>query len=85
MLFELPKSSETITERIHKIVKLKASVKIPWLQAIPQMHLDSEKVLLKILNEIDKKGGEGLMLHQADSLYHSNRSDDLRKTETMAG
>jgi len=66
MLFELPESSGTFTERIHKMVKLTASVKIPWLQAIPQIHLDSEEALLKMLDEIVKKGGEGLMLHRAD-------------------
>ena len=43
------------------------------------MHLDSEEALLKMLDEIVKKGGEGLMLHRADSLYHSGRSDDLLK------
>ena len=79
MLFELPESSGTFTERIHKMVKLTASVKIPWLQAIPQIHLDSEEALLKMLDEIVKKGGEGLMLHRADSMYHSGRSDDLLK------
>ena len=79
MLFELPESSGTFTERIHKMVKLTASVKIPWLQAIPQIHLDSEEALLKMLDEIVKKGGEGLMLHRAESMYHSGKSGDLRK------
>jgi len=79
MLFELPESSGTFTERIQKMVELTASVNIPWLQAIPQIHLDSEEALLKMLDEIVKKGGEGLMLHRADSLYHSGRSDDLLK------
>ena len=79
MLFELPESSGTFTERIQKMVKLTASVKSPWLQAIPQIHLDSEEALLKMLDEIVKKDGEGLMLHRADSLYHSGRSDDLLK------
>ena len=32
-----------------------------------------------MLDEIVTKGGEGLMLHRADSLYHSGRSDDLLK------
>ena len=79
MLFDIPESSATFTERIHKMVKLSASVKIPWLQAIPQIHLYSEKALLKMLDEIVKKGGEGLMLLRADSLFHSGRSDDPLK------
>ena len=32
-----------------------------------------------MLDDIVKKGAEGLMLHRADSLYHSARSDDLLK------
>ena len=32
-----------------------------------------------MLDEIVTKGGEGLMLHRAGSLYHSGRSDDLLK------
>jgi DNA ligase-1 len=32
-----------------------------------------------MLDEIVTKGGEGLMLHRADSLYHSGRSNDLLK------
>ena len=79
MLFEIPESSGNFTERIQKMVKLTTSVKIPWLQAIPQIHIDSEGALLKMLDEIVKKVGEGLMLHLPDSLYHSVRSDDLLK------
>ncbi|MDP6133040.1 MAG: hypothetical protein QF856_00400 [Candidatus Marinimicrobia bacterium] len=50
MLFELPESSGTFSERVQKMV-----------------------------DDIVKKGAEGLMLHRADSLYHSGRSDDLLK------
>ena len=32
-----------------------------------------------MFDDIVKKGAEGLMLHRADSLYHSGRSDDLLK------
>ena len=32
-----------------------------------------------MLDEIVTKGGEGLMLHRANSFYHSGRSDNLLK------
>ena len=32
-----------------------------------------------MFDDIVKKGAEGLMLHRADLLYHSGRSDDLLK------
>ena len=41
--------------------------------------MNSEDSLLNILDEIVTKGGEWLMLHRADSLYHSGRSDDSLK------
>ncbi|MED5572190.1 MAG: DNA ligase, partial [SAR324 cluster bacterium] len=79
MLFELPEHQGTFTRRVRKIVKLTEALKISWLQPIPQIRLNSEDALLNMLDEIVTKGGEGLMLHRADSLYHSGRSDDLLK------
>ena len=79
MLFELPESSGTFSERVQKMQKLTASAKIQWLQTIPQIRLDSEEALLKMLDDFVKKGAEGLMLHRADSHYHSGRSNDLLK------
>ena len=79
MLFELPKHPGTFTQRVRKMVKLTETLKISWLQPIPQIRLNSENALLNMLDEIVTKGGEGLMLHQADSLYHSGRSNDLLK------
>ena len=79
MLFELPEHLGTFTRRVRKMVKLTETLKISWLQPIPQIRLNSEDALLNMLDEIVTKGGEGLMLHRADSLYHSGRSDDLLK------
>ena len=79
MLFELPENAGTFSERVEKMVKLTTSANLPWLQTIPQIRLNSETELLKMLDDIVKKGGEGLMLHRADSLYHSGRSGDLLK------
>ena len=79
MLFELPEHPGTFTRRVRKMVKLTETLKISWLQPIPQIRLNSENALLNMLDEIVTKGGEGLMLHRADSLYHSGRSDDLLK------
>ena len=38
---------------------------------------------MKQLNDIVKNGGEGLMLHRADSLYKSARNNDLLKLKTF--
>ena len=79
MLFELPENPGTFTRRVRKIVKLTETLKISWLQPISQIRLNSEDPLLNMLDGIVKKGVEGLMLHRADSLFHSGRSDDFLK------
>ena len=79
MLFQLPEDPGTFTRRIRKMVKLTKTLKISSLHPIPQIRLNSEDSLLNMLDEIVTKGGEWLMLHRADSLYHSGRSDDLLK------
>ena len=58
MLFELPESSGTFSERVQKMLKLTASAKIPWLQTIPQIRLDSEEALLKMLDDYVNKDAE---------------------------
>ena len=79
MLFELPEHPGTFTRRVCKMVKLTETLKISWLHLILQIRLNSEDALLKMLDEIVTKGGEGLMLHRANSFYHSGRSDNLLK------
>ena len=71
MLFEHSEHQGTYTRRVRKMVKLTETLKISWLRHILQISLNSEDALLNILDEIVTKGGEGLMLHHANSLYHS--------------
>ena len=41
MLFELPEHPGTFTRRVRKMVKLTETLKISWLQPIPQIRLNS--------------------------------------------
>ena len=77
MLFELPEHPGTFTLRVRKMMKLAKALIIFWLHPIPQIRLNSEDALLNMPDEFVTKGGEWLILHCADSLYHSGRSDDL--------
>ena len=51
----------------------------PTLQAAPQRRLAHESQLQAWLAEVVRGGGEGLMLHKADALWQSGRSDNLLK------
>lgn len=52
---------------------------VPWLQAIGQSPVVDRSSLQKRMQEVVKAGGEGLMLHRADALYETGRSDTLLK------
>ena len=81
MLFELPDSTGNFSERVNAMESLVDSLNIPHLKVIKQYHLHNHKALMIKLDEITAQGGEGLMLHRANALYHSGRSDDLLKVK----
>ena len=49
------------------------------MQAVGQNKVASAAELQQILAQVVQAGGEGLMLHRADALYESGRSDTLLK------
>jgi DNA ligase-1 len=79
MIFELPEAPGTFTERIAALRSIIATSSLPNLQAVPQFRIGDRKMLKRRLTDIVAAGGEGLMLHRADALYHGGRSDDLLK------
>lgn len=79
MIFELPGAPGTFTDRIVALRSIIATSSLPNLQAVPQFRIGDRKLLKRRLTEIVAVGGEGLMLHRADALYHGGRSDDLLK------
>jgi DNA ligase-1 len=79
LVFELPQAPGTFRERARVLEKLVAASGVPWLQSVEQFELASRAALAQQLDEILKVGGEGLMLHRADALYVTGRSDVLLK------
>ncbi|MDD2658101.1 MAG: DNA ligase [Methylococcales bacterium] len=78
MVFDLPAQGDTFTKRIEAMRQLK---KTPYLDVIEQFRLASNKALMDKLDETSRQGGEGLMLHRQNALYHSGHSDDLLKVK----
>ncbi|OYY93475.1 MAG: DNA ligase [Hydrogenophilales bacterium 28-61-23] len=79
MLFELPAAPGTFSQRIEQMQAIVAKAQIPWLQAIEQFRVRDREELQQRLSNVLKQRGEGLMLHRADALYATGRSDDLLK------
>jgi DNA ligase-1 len=50
-----------------------------FLQAVEQSPASTEADLMQRLSSITEAGGEGLVLHRAEGLYRSGRSNDLLK------
>ena len=83
MIFELPNEKGTFTERVAKINSIVNAAALPHLRAVQHYKIENKPELLQAkLEEIITSGGEGLMLHRADALYHSGRSNDLLKVKS---
>ncbi|WP_153147548.1 DNA ligase [Dechloromonas sp. H13] len=79
MIFELPGAAGTFSERAEAMRQIVRLAKVPWLREIEQFPVVDRNSLQKRLKEVVKAGGEGLMLHRADALYETGRSDTLLK------
>lgn len=79
MLFELPDATGTFSERIEAMARLVAGAGLPHLAMVEQFRVGDAADLERRLAEVVGAGGEGLMLHRADALYRTGRSDDMLK------
>lgn len=79
LIFELPGGEGSFRERAERIERLVAQAGVPWLAAVRQEPVTDRASLQARLAAVLKAGGEGLMLHRADAIYESGRSDTLLK------
>ena len=81
-VFELPGAAGDFTRRLERLERIVAAVNSPYLKLIPHQRLKDQAALQGKLDEVVAGGGEGLMLHRADSLYHTGRGAALLKLKT---
>jgi DNA ligase-1 len=79
LIFELPGAAGDFTSRVSQMQGIVAEAGVPWLQAVEQTRGTHRAALMKQLNAVMRAGGEGLMLHRANALYITGRSDALLK------
>lgn len=82
-IFELPNAPGTFETRAKRIVEVVKQANLPHLKAVHQFRLKDEAALKLRLKQVVNNGGEGLMLHRADALYTTGRSDDLLKLKPL--
>jgi len=78
MVFDLPAHGGPFSGRVEAMRQL---ANTPHLGVIEQFRVDSNKTLMQKLDDIAGQGGEGLMMHRQNAIYHSGRSDDLLKVK----
>lgn len=83
MVFELPGAPGTFEQRAVRIREVVAQEGWPQLLAVEQFRVASRSALQEKLAEVVRSGGEGLMLHRADALYETGRSDALLKLKPL--
>ncbi|MEQ1488789.1 MAG: DNA ligase [Methylotenera sp.] len=83
LVFELPNAAGTFEARAKRIVEIVKKANIVHLKAVTQFRVNNEAALNKRLKQVVAQGGEGLMLHRADALYVTGRSDALLKLKLI--
>jgi DNA ligase 1 len=87
MIFELPQSENsppiTFSERMTLIKSIVERTNFSQLKAVDQYRVKDRVELKRKLDAVVKAGGEGLMLHLADSPYVTGRSDVLLKLKPL--
>ena len=81
-VFELPGAAGDFSQRLARLERIVAAVNSPYLKLIPQQRFANQAALQEKLDEVVAGGGEGLMLHRADSLYETGRGNALLKLKT---
>lgn len=78
MVFDLPQDARPFDARLATLNAMAPEL-APVAHIVPQLRIGNRDKLLDELHRVVALGGEGLMLHRADSLYRGERTDDLLK------
>jgi DNA ligase-1 len=80
--FQMKRSEKTFLQRqdeLHKIIGTKLR---PYFEIAPQTKLDNAEQLLKLHEEADRKGWEGVMIRK-NTIYEGKRTKNLLKVKTF--
>ena len=79
MVFDLPAAPGPFAARVARMRELIDAEGTPWLRMVAQSRVADARALDVRLARVTAAGGEGLVLHRADALYHPGRSAKLLK------
>ena len=81
MVFDIPDSAVTFSQRIQRMQSVISELNIPWLKMVKQWKVKTHAELMTQLKDITDARAEGLMLHRGASFYKGKRSGDLLKVK----
>lgn len=81
MIFDVPDIKEPFNKRIEQIENIVAKINRNAVKATKHYLLKNRNHMKEIYNDIVSKGGEGIMLRKATSMYEQKRSKDLLKVK----
>ncbi|MDH2432796.1 DNA ligase [Pokkaliibacter sp. MBI-7] len=79
MVYDLPAWPGDFNRRDQQLSEVIKAINQPWVQHVEQQRVNNLEELHTWLANVEREGGEGLMLKRGESLYHASRSDDLLK------
>ncbi|MBK1694640.1 DNA ligase [Chromatium weissei] len=81
MVFDAPEIAAPFGERLRQLQQLFSMQSSGYLVLVEQFRVADHAELMTRLDAVVQAGGEGLMLHRADSAYRAGRSADLLKVK----
>jgi DNA ligase 1 len=82
--FKEGKSKATYRKRKEELVSIIEKLNSPYIKVVPNLYVGKDlDVIPKLLEEMNRKGKEGLMLNVSDGKYQCKRTDVLLKIKSM--
>ena len=82
--FKLGKSKATYHKRKEELNFIVEKLNSPYIKIVPNLYVGKDlDVIPKLLEEMNQKGKEGLMLNVSDGKYQCKRTDVLLKIKSM--
>ena len=79
MVFDLPNNAQPFFERYTQMKAISEQSLSPYLEVITQQRVVNYNQLMRLLDDVISRDGEGLMLHHKHGLYQQGRSAQLLK------
>lgn len=82
--FKAGESKATYRKRKEELSFIVEKLNSPYIKVVPNLYVGKDlDVIPKLLEEMNRKGKEGLMLNVSDGKYQCKRTDVLLKIKTM--